>query len=226
MDDVLEEQLAYYRARAREYDESLQSIGATSAAEPEYEEANREWLQIVDALRALAPVDDVLELACGTGIWTQELTHISRSLTAIDGSPEMIEINRAKHGTAKIEYQCMDLFAWEPEKQYDLVFFAFWLSHVPPSPLSSFLSKVARATRPGGRVFIVDEPKSDSNISGPNVKGLYQQRTLHDGRSFRIVKAYYDPRKIERELLKRGFGRDSIMIGKSFFYLCVARISR
>jgi ubiquinone/menaquinone biosynthesis C-methylase UbiE len=120
----------------------------------------------------------------------------------------------------------MDLFEWEPERQYDLVFFAFWLSHVPPSRLSSFLSKVARATKPGGRAFIIDEPKSDSNISGPNVKGLYQQRTLRDGRSFQIVKAYYDPRKIERDLLKRGFQNDSIMIGKSFFYLCAARISR
>ena len=222
MDDVLEEQLAYYRARAREYDQSLQGIGPTTVADPEYEEANLEWLHIVHALRALAPTDDVLELACGTGIWTQKLTHISRSITALDGSPEMIEINRAKHHLARTEYQCIDLFAWEPEKQYDLVFFAFWLSHVPPSHLSSFLGKVARATKPGGRVFIVDEPKSDSNISGPNVKGLYQQRTLHDGRSFRIVKAYYDPRDIEQELLKRGFQKDSIMIGKSFFSLCAA----
>jgi SAM-dependent methyltransferase len=98
VDDVLEEQLAYYRARAKEYDESLQGIGPTSPAQPEHEEANQEWLQIIHALRALAPVDDVLELACGTGIWTQELTHISRSITAIDGSPEMIEINQAKRG--------------------------------------------------------------------------------------------------------------------------------
>ena len=154
MDDILEEQLAYYRARAMEYDESLQGIGPASTVEPEYEEANQEWLQVVHALRDLAPVDDVLELACGTGIWTQELTHISRSITAIDGSPEMIEVNHAKLGSAKIDYQWMDLFEWEPERQYDLVFFAFWLSHVPPSRLSSFLSKVARATKPGGRVFI------------------------------------------------------------------------
>jgi demethylmenaquinone methyltransferase/2-methoxy-6-polyprenyl-1,4-benzoquinol methylase len=223
VDDVLNEQLAYYRARAREYDESVRGIGASSAAVPEYEEANREWLQIVHALRVLTLVDDVLELACGTGIWTQELTNISHSIIAIDGSPEMIEINRTKHGSARVEYQCMDLFEWKPEKQYDLVFFAFWLSHVPPDRLSSFLGKVARATKPGGKVFIVDEPKSDRNISGPNVNSLYQHRTLQDGRSFRIVKAYYDPKKIERELLKRGFQNDSSMIGKSFFYLCAAR---
>jgi demethylmenaquinone methyltransferase/2-methoxy-6-polyprenyl-1,4-benzoquinol methylase len=148
---------------------------------------------------------------------------IGASITAIDGSSEMIEINRAKNGTAAIEYHCVDLFQWEPDKQYDLVFFAFWLSHVPPSHLSEFLSKVARATKPGGRVFIVDEPKSDSNISGPNTEELYQERTLNDGRSFRIVKVYYDPQEIERELENQGFKKESSMIGRTFFYLCLSR---
>lgn len=223
MDDVLREQLAYYRARAKEYDESIQGIGCVGQVPPEYAEANQERMSIVNALQALAPVKDVLELACGTGVWTRELMPISQSIVAIDGSPEMIEVNRVKLGETGIEYQCADLFTWEPEKQFDLIFFAFWLSHVPPSHLSAFLSKVARATKPGGRVFIVDEPKSESNISGANTVGLYQQRTLRAGGSFRIVKIYYDPREIKLEFLHQGFTQDSSMIGRSFFYLCLLR---
>lgn len=226
MDNVFREQLAYYQARAKEYDESVQGIGCTDQSLPEYEGANQEWMSMVRALQALAPVNDVLELACGTGVWTQELLSIGHSIMAIDGSPEMIEINRAKLGKTGIEYHCIDLFKWEPEKQYDLVFFSFWLSHVPPSHLSGFLSKVARATKPGGRVFMIDEPKSDSNISGSNMEELYQQRTLRDGSSFRIVKVYYDPKTIELELLKHGFKKDSSMIGKAFFCLCVSRGNR
>jgi len=221
-DKVLKEQLVYYRTRAEDYDESVKGIGC-GAVQPVDVEANEEWMRIVKALHALAPADDVLELACGTGIWTQELKRISGSITALDGSPEMIQINRTKVGEMSIEYQCVDLFEWEPDKQYDLVFFAFWLSHVPPSHLSSFLGKVARATKPGGRVFMLDEPASERNISGANVKGLYQRRRLHDGRSFQIVKVYYDPQEIELELLKLGFEKDSSMIGTSFFYLCVSR---
>jgi 2-polyprenyl-3-methyl-5-hydroxy-6-metoxy-1,4-benzoquinol methylase len=222
MEDVLKEQLTYYNARAREYDESLQGVGSSNAAQAEFEEANQEWLYIVNALHILGPVEDVLELACGTGIWTQELMTIGASITAIDGSWEMIEINRAKSGAAAIDYECVDLFNWEPKRQYDLVFFAFWLSHVPPSHLSEFLSKVARTTKPGGRVFIVDEPRSDSNISGPNIEDLYQERTLNDGRTFRIVKVYHDPQEIARELEKQGFKKESSMIGRTFFYLCLA----
>lgn len=221
-DKVLKEQLAYYRARAEEYDASVKGIGR-AVAQPVDAEANEEWKHIVKELHALTPVDNVLELACGTGIWTQELMQISRSITALDASPEMIEINRAKTGDMGIEYQCVDLFEWEPVKQYDLVFFAFWLSHVLPSHLSTFLNKIASATKPGGRVFMIDEPKSDRNISGANVEGVYQQRMLRDGRSFRIVKVYYAPQEIELELLKQGFKKDSSIIGKSFFYLCLTR---
>ena len=222
MDDLLREQLAYYRARAQEYDESIQGIGPTGQALPEYDEANQEWMLIVKALHALAPVGDVLELACGTGVWTKELIPMSHSIQAIDGSAEMIQINRAKCGETGVEYQCIDLFRWEPEKQYDLVFFAFWLSHVPPAHLPGFLNKVVRGTKPGGRIFMIDEPRSEGNISGSNIDGMYQQRTVRDGSSFRIVKVYYDPEEIESEFQKRGCQKDSSVIGRAFFYLCVS----
>jgi demethylmenaquinone methyltransferase/2-methoxy-6-polyprenyl-1,4-benzoquinol methylase len=182
-------------------------------------------MRIVESLHALGPVEDILELACGTGVWTRELLALGRPITAIDGSPEMIEVNRAKLKETDIEYQCIDLFAWEPDRQYDLIFFAFWLSHVPPARLSDLLDKLVRATKPGGRVFIVDEPESKNNISGANVEGLYQQRTLEDGRSFRIVKVYYDPGEVERKLQKHGFRKESSMVGKSFFHLCLSRES-
>jgi hypothetical protein len=70
---------------------------------------------------------------------------------------------------------------------------------------------------------MVDEPRSDSNISGPNTEGLYQERMLNDGRSFRIVKVYYDPQEIGRELEKHGFKKESSMTGRTFFYLCLSR---
>ncbi|WP_229494018.1 methyltransferase domain-containing protein [Nostoc mirabile] len=41
-------------------------------------------------------MDDILELACGTGIWTQELLIIVKKITAIDASEEVIVINRSQ----------------------------------------------------------------------------------------------------------------------------------
>lgn len=223
-DDILKDQLAYYRARAQEYDESVSQTGRFAALTPQHSVVDDEWMQIVRAVRGLKAGQDVLELACGTGIWTRQLLTISASLTALDGAPEMLEACRAKLGDERIRYECADLFAWQPERAYDLVFFGFWLSHVPPERLSEFLDKVAHATRIGGEVFIVDEPAYGKQLSGANINGMYQTRQLHDGRRFTIIKLYYDPERIQAELAKRGFADFDSLPGSGFYYLRGKRV--
>jgi demethylmenaquinone methyltransferase/2-methoxy-6-polyprenyl-1,4-benzoquinol methylase len=104
-----------------------------------------------------------------------------------------------------VHYQLADLFSWEPAQQYDLVFFANWLSHVPPDALDAFLDKVVRAVRPGGKLAIVDQyaptPEDRSAAQGE----LYAERTLADGRTFTIVKVFYDLSQLQDRLAKRGF---------------------
>ena len=164
-DDTIQEQIAYYRARAGEYDEWFYRIGRYDHGA----ELNRRWFDqaavVMRALHDLAPVENVLELACGTGIWTRELLQVGKHITAIDASPEVIEINRSKLQSGRVEYIQADLFAWEPEREYDLVAFAFWLSHVPPERLDDFLAKVYRALRPGGRIFMVDSRLDQSSTA-------------------------------------------------------------
>ncbi len=223
-DNILKTQLDYYRARAQEYDESVHQTGRFAGAPPGDPVVDEEWIEIIQALRHLKPGRDTLELACGTGIWTRELLPLSASLTAIDGAPEMLDANRAKLDAPAIRYQCADLFAWEPDRAYDLVFFGFWLSHVPPERLDAFLDNVARATQIGGQVFIVDEPARGKQLSGTSVDGLYQTRQLHDGRRFKIFKVYYDPALIQAELAHRGFAEFESLPGKGFFYLCGTRV--
>src|SRR5579883_2327372 len=133
--DVLDEQIAYYRARAQEYDAS---IGATTRLPANFVDAH-------SILRQAGAFEQVLELACGTGIWAQTLVQIGRHVTALDAAPEMLALARNKLGNSPVQFQQADLFAWEPVQRYDLVFSGFWLSHVPPQKLDAFLQKVARA---------------------------------------------------------------------------------
>jgi 2-polyprenyl-3-methyl-5-hydroxy-6-metoxy-1,4-benzoquinol methylase len=55
----------------------------------------------------------------------------------------------------------------EHVNQYDLVFFANWLSHIPPQQLDAFLGIVARAVRPGGSLVIVDQSTWEATM--PNI---------------------------------------------------------
>ena len=157
MDRVSREQIAYYRAKAPEYRRVDLSLGSLAIAR--------------ENLVKLGPLRHILELAPGTGDWTQELVRIGHTVTAIDASPEMIEINRQRVADPRVTYRQADIFEWTPEQQYDLVFFAFWLSHVPPDLVDAFLLKVRSAVRPGGHLFIIDQCDDLPGYPIPGGKG-------------------------------------------------------
>ena len=219
---LLREQLDYYRARAAEYDATSQPD--SQSADPRDLEANQEWMHAMQALRSLGDQPRVLELAGGTGRWTEVLAQMTTRLTVLDGAPEMLVINRARVNDDRVRFESVDLFDWEPGGEYDLVFFAFWLSHVPPDKLDTFMDKVQRAVCPGGQVFIVDEPGGGQEASGPVQDGMYQQRSLLDGRVFHIVKVYYDPGEVQLRLLRRGFIPGKLETGDYFFHLLAKRL--
>ncbi|BAY34433.1 hypothetical protein NIES2107_63380 [Nostoc carneum NIES-2107] len=219
---ILEQQIAYYSARANEYDEWFYRLGRYNRGE----EINQCWFQEIDivkqALHQIGQFEKCLELACGTGIWTQELLKISNKITAIDTSEEVIAINRSKLNAQNVEYQQIDLFTWEPNAEYDLVFFSFWLSHVPPELLESFLAKVSKSVRVGGKLFIIDsrfEPTSTANNHILNDDGsIYKRRKLNDGQEFDIVKIFYQPNELQKHLEKVGFITDVNMTENYFIY--------
>lgn len=220
---MLHEQITYYRERAREYDASLNQPDRLAAAEARTTPMDQEFGAAMDALGRLGPFDDALELACGTGVWTAvALPRIAR-LTALDAAPEMLDLNRRKLADPRVRYEQADLFAWEPAQAYDLVFFAFWLSHVPPDRLDGFLDKLRRAVRPGGQLFCVDEPAGTRNETAASGDGLRQVRPLADGREFTIVKVYYDPRDLEVRLAQHGFTAIQVTRGDYFFSLTATR---
>lgn len=216
-DELFAEQLAYYNARAREYDESVNRTGRFAG--PSDPAVAVEWANIQERIASLPPVERTLELACGTGMWTQELLAISKHITAVDGAPEMLAANKAKLNSPRVKYQQADLFSWQAQAQYDMVFFAFWVSHVPAERMPAFLQQAAAAVRPGGRIFLTDEPGGGQQLSGPVENGQEQTRTLHSGESFRIVKVYHPPSALQTQLAALGFAEFELWMGDFFFWL-------
>ena len=202
---VLKEQQAYYRARAPEYDEWFQRLGRYD----EGPESNRLWFAEVEevrqALTLFGPRGDVLELASGTGWWTNELLKFADRVTAVDGSAEVLALNRERLGAdARVRHVQSDIFAWVPDRSYDVVFFSFWLSHVPPGHFVAFWDRVRSALRSDGRVFFMDSlqrsvqpPHAGSTLETDSQVAI---RRLGDGREFRVVKIFYRPQILEQDL--------------------------
>jgi len=143
VDPLLEEQRAYYRALAADYlDQGLDVPGGD---------------EVTQALDAFQPHGSVLELACGPGVWTGHLLRYATEVTTVDASPEMLAIAAARVGDARVRFVHADLFTWTPDRRYDVVFFGFWLSHVPAERFASFWSLVAACLKPEGRVFFTGD---------------------------------------------------------------------
>jgi ubiquinone/menaquinone biosynthesis C-methylase UbiE len=226
--DVLQRQIEYYRARAREYDEWFYRLGRYDHGE----EYNRAWFQdvaaLVERVGALGHQQKTLELAAGTGIWTKELVEISDQVVALDASPEVIAINREKVNSDRVTYQQVDLFQWMPDDTYDLVFMSFWMSHVPPEKLDTFLEQVRQATKIGGRVFMIDslaaENSSAKNHATFEQHSLYHTRKLNDGREFEIVKVFYDLSQLHERLTAHGFKAETGKTDQFFWWADAVRI--
>lgn len=190
---LLNGQLAYYRARAPEYDEVYG------------ERSFRRLTELVDVL----PIGgDVLELACGTGQWTVRLAGRAARVTAVDGAPEMLDIARRRVGAAGLSatFERADLFAWRASRRYDTVFFAFWLSHVPPQRFAAFWAAVAGAVRPGGTVVFVDTDAGEraTERAAPGARDTVLRR-LRDGSEHEVVKLFHDATGLAAELAKLGW---------------------
>ena len=224
---LLADQLTYYRRRAPEYDEWWRRLGRYDKGEGERRRWEEEVAVLERELAGFGPRGDVLELAGGTGWWTERLAASAATLTVVDGSPETLEINRRRVGDRPgLTYVVADLFSWEPTTRFDTVFFSFWLSHVPSARFGQFWDLVGRCLRPDGRVFLIDnrlEPFWDPDPArgvlshGEEV----QRRTLKDGSEHRLVKIFYEPDELGALIARHGW--EGAMGGTRLFIYGSAR---
>lgn len=181
------EQLAYYRAVADEYEDH--AIDAPGQDE------------LLAAINSFRPIGDVLELACGSGVWTEGLERSAASVTAVDGASEMLARARARLGSsASVRFVEADLFSWHATRRYDAVFFGFWISHVPEDRFELFWNLVDETLEPDGRVFFFDDNRRTDVELVEGAHSPIVRRRLNDGTPFRVIKVPHAPAELERRL--------------------------
>jgi demethylmenaquinone methyltransferase/2-methoxy-6-polyprenyl-1,4-benzoquinol methylase len=205
-EELLADQVGFYRARAPKYDEWWQRRGAYAVGLEMAREWDHQLDQVEQALSSFSVSGDVLELAGGTGWWTERLARSAARLTVVDSSPEALELNRKRAARTDIKYVVDDVFTWVPNRTYDVVFFSFWLSHVPRSRFAAFWSMVRSCLSPRGRVFLIDnhsDPLPHRKMEDPYVLQYHPDRHIRhlgDGRQYNVVKVMYEPDELEEQL--------------------------
>jgi SAM-dependent methyltransferase len=223
---IIQEQARYYEHRAPEYDDVWFRRGPYDLGP----EGNRRWFeetaQLERAVDDLGATGVVLELACGTGIFTRRLVHRARRLIAVDAAAAMLAINRERVADPRVEYIHGDLFEWDPPAgvRFDLIFFAFLISHIPPARFTEFWDRLRGWLASGGRVFFCDDVAgAETRPSNPGEAvedgpDFAHRRRLLDGREYTIVKVFHRPDGLTAALASLGWDADIRTTGPEFYY--------
>ena len=175
----------YYQRRAPEYD--------TVYNKPERQD---DLSKLAVRLTALFAGRSVLEVAAGTGYWTQILAATAGQVLATDVNGGPLQIAKERDfARASVDFELADAFRLGAVAgDFDALFAGFWWSHLAIAQQSEWLRQVADRLPPGALVAFIDNrfvEGSSHPISRQDSNGnTYQSRTLADGSTWEVLKNF------------------------------------
>jgi ubiquinone/menaquinone biosynthesis C-methylase UbiE len=147
---------------------------------------------------------DVLEIACGTGYWTERISLVARSILALDQSIELLAIARKK-ALQNAYYQHEDAYLLSKIRgEFSASFSGFWWSHIPKPKIQYFLHQLHRKLTPGATIIFIDNnfvAGSNHAIAQTDADGnTYQTRHLPDGSSHKILKNFPTDQELKQSM--------------------------
>ena len=154
----------------------------------------------------------VLELACGTGYWTEIIAYGAAQLTALDASEEVLRIARSKtYPAGRVELLAGDCHALPDfKRKHDALFAGFWWSHIPLENLAGFLQGAIAAVAPGAMIAFLDNrfvQGSSTPVARRDALGnAYQLRKLDDGSTHEVLKNFPSEGELIQRASRYGWG--------------------
>jgi demethylmenaquinone methyltransferase/2-methoxy-6-polyprenyl-1,4-benzoquinol methylase len=137
----------------------------------------------------------VLEIACGTGYWTQVVAETAKSIAATDINEEVLQIARAKNYAGNVCFQKVDAFNLSfSNNSFTAGLAAAWWSHLRKAQIRNFLLQFHRLFSSGSIIVFMDNrfvPGSNTPISRTDAEGnTYQLRKLENGDEHEVLKNF------------------------------------
>ena len=135
---------AYYATRAPYYDDVY-----------EQPERREDIARLRQLLANRFAGRQVVEVACGTGYWSQHIAPAAAGLVATDALAEPLEMARQRPACAAVRFRQVDAYALPPDLgRFNAAFAGLWLSHVPVRRRRTFFASLHRVLQPGGVLAI------------------------------------------------------------------------
>jgi SAM-dependent methyltransferase len=205
--------LEYYGRRAPEYERIFEL--------PERQDDLRALKQLV---RSALGGHDVLEVACGTGYWTEVIAPAAQSILATDGSARVLEFaKRKQYPERRVTLEVADAYGLEGVSgRFSAGFAGFWWSHIPFERFPPFLDAFHARLNENALVVACDNryvegsntPSSRVDRYGNN----YQHRRLGDGSECEVLKNFLTADQLRSAVAGRA---TAVSITESHYYWCL-----
>ena len=164
----------------------------------------------------------VLEVACGTGFWTETISEVSKYILATDINSEVIEIAKNKVYNCKIDFIQDDSYELSRIKEkYDSFFAGFWFSHIPKSKIEIFFNVIHKKTNKNALIIFMDNlyvEGKNTPISRFDAEGnSYQIRKLKDNSQHEVLKNFYKENELKNYFKK--YGNEIEITNKKYYWI-------
>jgi SAM-dependent methyltransferase len=210
---------AYYAQRAAEYDRVYDKP-----------ERQADLAELKNILSVQFKDLDVLEIACGTGYWTQYVARSAKSITATDVNPEMLEMaHKRDYGQCAVHFQIADAYRLPVfTTLYSAGLAAFWWSHVPLARRAELIRSFQAGLSEGARVVWIDgryvEGSSTPLVRRDQAGNTFQVRQLSNGSRHEVIKNY--PSENDLKAAFAPFASQLEVISFPYFWLLRYNVKR
>ena len=98
----------------------------------------------------------VLEVACGTGYWTQFIAREARSVLATDAEREPLLRLESRVSAKSVRTLVKDAYELADLGRFNAAFAGLWFSHVPTERRQGWLQSLHACLEPGSRIVLLD----------------------------------------------------------------------
>jgi ubiquinone/menaquinone biosynthesis C-methylase UbiE len=121
------------------------------------------WQRRVKMLTtSIKPTDQILELGCGTGYFTKEIVSTGAFVTAIDISPELLNIAKMEITASNVSFLLDNAYDLSfKENSFDQIVGSSVLHHLE---IKKAIGEMFRVLKPGGRILF-----TEPNMMNPQI---------------------------------------------------------
>lgn len=208
----------YYAQRADEYERIYDKP-----------ERQADLARLHEIVPSLLEGRHVLEIACGTGYWTQFVARRAASVLATDVNEPVLELARRKtYSDDNVTLARLDIYSDDDStRRFDAGLAAFWWSHVPRQGQSEFIERFHWRLGSGALVVLLDNryvEGSSSPLTRSDEHGnTFQTRGLDDGKTYEVLKNFPDALELANAFADHA--RDLEFVELEYFWCASYRVT-